>query len=80
EFPDRESEPRMFRFNNLKFASWVPWARLTRIGKFDRRLTECISKLFHRPNWVLRPRIRSRRDPLRVKQCGTTWRTLPKFW
>ncbi|XP_034203571.1 uncharacterized protein LOC117618050 [Prunus dulcis] len=27
------------------------------------------------PNWtskVLRPRIRSRRDPLRVRQCGTT--------
>ncbi|BBG94861.1 ZWICHEL kinesin-like calmodulin-binding protein, partial [Prunus dulcis] len=31
--------------------------------------------LFSPPNWtskVLRPRIRSRRDPLRVRQCGTT--------
>ncbi|KAI5326384.1 hypothetical protein L3X38_035458 [Prunus dulcis] len=76
EFTDRESEPWMFRFNNLKFAFyndrpiaiisnptvrfrpnlqdvylrpcgtlrnirivkhrlWVPWARLTRFGKFD---------------------------------------------
>ncbi|BBN70468.1 ZWICHEL kinesin-like calmodulin-binding protein, partial [Prunus dulcis] len=28
------------------------------------------------PNWtskVLRPRIRSRRDPLRIRQCGTTY-------
>ncbi|CAL8175139.1 unnamed protein product [Prunus armeniaca] len=24
--------------------SWVPWARLTRIGKFDRRLPECLPK------------------------------------
>ncbi|KAI5351518.1 hypothetical protein L3X38_004409 [Prunus dulcis] len=40
-------------FRTVKQRSWVPWARLTRFGKFDRRLTECLPKLFHRPNWVV---------------------------
>ncbi|CAL8989699.1 unnamed protein product, partial [Prunus brigantina] len=57
-------------------SSATPVARICRNRAGFSKTSNGSFSLNSQPNWackVLRPRTRSRRDPLSVKQCGTTY-------